>query len=71
MVLRTGKYKGWTVEALHYSDPKYLLWIRVNRPEMLIERKSKPKVRLTEEELDQKNESKQLPLMSWAEAFPQ
>ena len=41
MVLRTGKYKGWTVEALHYSDPKYLLWIRVNRPEMLIERKSK------------------------------
>ena len=38
---------------------------------MLIERKSKPKVRLTEEELDQKNESKKLPLMSWAEAFPQ
>tara|TARA_B110000285_G_scaffold75631_1_gene87110 strand:- start:171 stop:386 length:216 start_codon:yes stop_codon:yes gene_type:complete len=70
MVLRTGKYKGWSIQELQFSDPNYLTWIRGNRPEMLVERKSKPKVELTEEELDQQNNYKKLPMLSWDEAFP-
>lgn len=70
MVLRSGKYKGWTVQSVQYSDPSYLVWVRGNRPEMLIERKAKPKVEVPEEELEERNTYKNLPKLTWKEAFP-
>jgi len=72
MVLRSGKYKGYTVEEIMYSDPSYYTWIRVNRPEMLIERKAKPKahkIEVSEEELEQKKAYKNIPLGGWKDAF--
>jgi hypothetical protein len=63
MVLRSGKYKGYTVEEIMYSDPSYYTWIRVNRPEMLIERKAKPKaqkIEVSEEELEEKRAYKNI-----------
>ena len=72
MVLRSGKYKGYTVQEVMYSDPGYYNWIRINRPEMLIERKAKPKaqkIEVSEEELEQKQAYKNIPLGGWKDAF--
>tara|TARA_R100000951_G_C2587297_1_gene163829 strand:+ start:351 stop:521 length:171 start_codon:yes stop_codon:yes gene_type:complete len=55
-----------------YSDPSYYNWIRINRPEMLIERKAKPKaqkIEVSEEELEQKKAYKNIPLAGWKDAF--
>lgn len=72
MVLRSGKYQGYTVEEVMYSDPSYYNWIRINRPEMLIERKAKPKaqkIEVSEEELEEKKAYKNIPLGGWKDAF--
>lgn len=71
MVLRSGKYKGWTITALEYSDPGYLRWVRLNRPEMLIERVTKKPIRveMTDEEIEQKTSYKDIPRMTWDQAF--
>ena len=72
MVFRSGKYKGYTVEEVRYSDPTYLQWVRINRPEMLTERKAKPKAKakqVSEQETEQKNHSKNIPLGSWNSSF--
>ena len=72
MVLRSGKYQGYTVEEVMYSDPSYYNWIRINRPEMLIERKAKPKaqkIQVSEEELEEKKAYKNIPPGSWKDAF--
>ena len=72
MVLRTGKYAGQSDTDVSMMDPDYYRWMRLNRPEMLVERKAKPKVEkmeLSEEELEQKNNYKTLPRLSWKEAF--
>lgn len=72
MVLRSGKYQGYTLESVIMIDPGYIRWVRENRPEMLIERR-KPqkiqKVELTEEEIEQKQAYKNLPRESWKSAF--
>ena len=72
MVLRSGKYKGYTVEEVMYSDPSYYNWIRINRPEMLRERKAKPKaqkIQVSEEEIEEKKAYKNIPLGGWKDAF--
>jgi len=72
MVLRSGKYKGYTVEEVMYSDPSYYNWIRINRPEMLIERKAKPKaqkIQVSEEEIEERKAYKNIPLGGWKDAF--
>ena len=72
MVLRSGKYKGYTIQEVMYTDPSYYNWIRINRPEMLIERKAKPKaqkIEVSEEELEQKKAYKNIPLGSWNSSF--
>ena len=72
MVLRSGKYQGYTVEEVMYSDPSYYNWIRINRPEMLIERKAKPKaqkIEVSEEELEERKAYKNIPLGGWKDAF--
>ena len=72
MVLRSGKYQGYTVEEVMYSDPSYYNWIRINRPEMLRERKAKPKaqkIQISEEELEEKKAYKNIPPGSWKDAF--
>jgi len=72
MVLRSGKYKGYTVEEVMYSDPSYYNWIRINRPEMLKERKTKPKaqkIQVSEEEIEERKAYKNIPLGGWKDAF--
>lgn len=70
MVFRSGKYQGYTVEAVVMIDPGYIRWVRENRPEMLIERKRKiQKIELSEEEMEQKQNYKNLPRESWKSAF--
>ena len=72
MILRSGKYQGYTLESVVMIDPGYIRWVRENRPEMLIERKKPQKVQkveMTEEELEQKKAYKNLPRESWESAF--
>jgi len=72
MILRSGKYKGYTVEEVMYSDPSYYNWIRINRPEMLRERKAKPKaqkIQVSEEEIEERKAYKNIPLGGWKDAF--
>lgn len=35
MRFRTGKYKGLTLDEVRTRDPRYIQWVRENRPEML------------------------------------
>jgi hypothetical protein len=72
MVFRSGKYQGYTVQEVAYSDPSYLQWVRINRPEMLIERKAKPKaqkIEVSEEELEERSAYKNITPGSWEDAF--
>lgn len=44
MIMRSGKYAGYTIGEMAFKDPNYYRWIRENRPEMLKNHKpSKPK----------------------------
>lgn len=44
LILRSGKYQGYTVGEVSVMDPRYLRWIRENRPEMLrAHKKATPK----------------------------
>jgi hypothetical protein len=40
MKLRSGKYKGYTVEEVIDIAPWYIRWVMENRPEMLSEKPS-------------------------------
>lgn len=35
MVMRTGKYAGYTIGEMAFKDPSYYRWVKENRPEML------------------------------------
>jgi hypothetical protein len=35
MKFRTGKYKGLDLDVVKRRDPRYVEWVRENRPEML------------------------------------
>lgn len=39
MKFRSGKYKGLDVATVKIKDPRYVQWVRENRPEMLKETK--------------------------------
>ena len=41
MKFRSGKYAGQDVAHVQQIAPWYINWVRINRPEMLVERKSK------------------------------
>ena len=72
MTFRSGKYQGYSIEEVSFIDPGYLRWVRENRPEMLIERKAKPKaqkIEVSEEELEEKKAYKNIPPGSWKDAF--
>ena len=72
MTFRTGKYQGYSIQEVSFIDPGYLRWVRENRPEMLVERKAKPKaqkIEVSEEELEQKKAYKNIPLGSWNSSF--
>lgn len=34
-ILRSGKYKGYSVREAWTKDPSYIRWVAENRPEML------------------------------------
>ena len=44
MTLRSGKYKGYTLQEVNRIAPWYIEWIQENRPEMLKEHTPKKKV---------------------------
>lgn len=44
MILRSGKYKGYTLQEVQRIAPWYIQWVHENRPEMLKEPTSKKKV---------------------------
>jgi len=44
MILRSGKYKGYTLQEVQRIAPWYIQWVHENRPEMLKEHPSKKKV---------------------------
>jgi hypothetical protein len=72
MILRSGKYQGYTVDEVRFSDPSYYYWIKANRPEMLRERKAKPKaqkIEVSEEEIEERSAYKNIPLGGWKDAF--
>ena len=43
MIMRTGKYAGYTIGEMAFKDPSYYRWVKENRPEMLKSHNSKPK----------------------------
>ena len=71
MILRSGKYKGMDSDEVQQYDAQYIWWIKENRPEMLKAIKThKPKnVEMTDEEIEQRTSYKDVPKLSWAEAF--
>jgi len=42
-VFRSGEHAGKTYCLVKKTNPSYIRWIKENRPEMLVERKEKPK----------------------------
>ena len=51
MILRSGKYKGYTIQEVNRIAPWYIRWVQENRPEMLREHTPKKKVvRVVEDE---------------------
>ena len=44
MILRSGKYKGYTIQEVNRIAPWYIRWVQENRPEMLKEHTPKKKV---------------------------
>jgi hypothetical protein len=43
MIMRTGKYAGYTIGEMAFKDPSYYRWVKENRPEMLKSHKPKSK----------------------------
>ena len=41
MKFRSGKYAGQEVAHVKLIAPWYINWVKINRPEMLVERKAK------------------------------
>tara|TARA_R110000803_G_scaffold122120_1_gene190142 strand:- start:606 stop:863 length:258 start_codon:yes stop_codon:yes gene_type:complete len=41
MKFRSGKYAGQDVAHVRQIAPWYINWVKINRPEMLVERKAK------------------------------
>jgi len=35
MIMRSGKYAGYTIGEMAFKDPRYFRWVKENRPEML------------------------------------
>lgn len=35
MIMRSGKYAGYTIGEMAFKDPSYFRWVKENRPEML------------------------------------
>lgn len=68
MILRSGKYKGMDSEEVQQYDSQYMWWVKQNRPEMLKSRTPK-KIEMTDEEIEQLNNYKNLPRLSCEEAF--
>lgn len=69
MVLRSGKYKGRNLAEIKFLDPSYIRWVKENRPEMLKVRKTTPKPKPKEEFTEEQTSYKNLPRLSWKEAF--
>jgi len=71
MILRSGKYKGIDSNKVLQYDSQYIWWIKQNKPEMLREIKKfkSKKVVMTDEEIEQRTNYKNLPRLSWVEAF--
>ena len=71
MILRSGKYKGKDSDEVQQYDAQYIRWIRENRPEMLkaIKTNKPKKVEMTDEEIEQRTSYKNIPKLSWEEAF--
>ena len=43
MILRSGKYQGYTIDEVQRIAPWYIQWVKQNRPEMLKEHTPKKK----------------------------
>lgn len=69
MVLRSGKYQGYTIEEVTRIAPWYIRWVRENRPEMLRERPQKKKVTQVTEDEEVTRIPKLNVVCSWSEAF--
>ena len=69
MVLRSGKYQGYTIEEVTRIAPWYIRWVRENRPEMLRERPQKKKVTHVTEDEEVTRTPKLNVVCSWSEAF--
>ena len=69
MVLRSGKYQGYTIEEVTRIAPWYIRWVRENRPEMLRERPQKKKVTQVTEDEEVTRTPKLNVVCSWSEAF--
>ncbi len=85
MKFRSGKYAGQEVAHVKLIAPWYINWVKINRPEMLIERKAKAPKKVSNEyrpsaitpNYDFENEGKEhpgkvikpLPRISWDDAF--
>ena len=69
MVLRSGKYQGYTIEEVTRIAPWYIRWVRENRPEMLRERPQRKKVVEVTEDEEVTRVPKVNVFLSWNEAF--
>jgi hypothetical protein len=85
MKFRSGKYAGQEVAHVKLIAPWYINWVKINRPEMLVERKAKTPKKVSTEyrpsaitpNYDFENEGKEhpgkvikpLPRISWDDAF--
>jgi len=41
VIFRSGKWQGYSVGEICIKDPKYIQWVKENRPEMLKSHKKK------------------------------
>ena len=75
VILRSGKYQGYTVGEVWHTDPGYIRWIKENRPEML--RSHAPKAKpvpqkapqMSEEDMESYNWNKNIRPATPEEAF--
>ena len=85
MKFRSGKYAGQDVAHVRQIAPWYINWVKINRPEMLVERKAKKPTKVVNSykpsaitpnyDFDNEVEEhpgkviKPIPNLSWDEAF--